>query len=86
MTLLKQCEQFERDLIKKELIKHKWNIARVAKILGVARPTVYRKIKKYKISIYNCDLCRDQCWLSSDKLAAPYMCECHPHKQRTLNV
>jgi excisionase family DNA binding protein len=33
------------------LQRHRWNISAVAKQLSVSRPTVYRRLKKHKITL-----------------------------------
>ncbi|MFO7659453.1 MAG: sigma 54-interacting transcriptional regulator [Candidatus Cloacimonadaceae bacterium] len=40
---------FERDFICYHLEKNKWHISKTAKLIGVERTTLYKKIKQYKI-------------------------------------
>jgi DNA-binding NtrC family response regulator len=42
-------EELERKAIMLSLDKHNWNIAEAARVLGIGRQTLYRKIEKYKI-------------------------------------
>ncbi|BEP29850.1 sigma-54 interaction domain-containing protein [Helicovermis profundi] len=42
-------EEIEKEYIIKTLIEKEYNITSVAKILGIGRNTLYRKMKKYKI-------------------------------------
>lgn len=41
--------QAERDIIMNALEKNQWNIKQTAEALGIARSTLYRKIKQYKL-------------------------------------
>jgi len=46
----------EEQLIRKAIVKSDYNISKASKVLGIARCTMYRKIKKYNIStIQNLD-------------------------------
>lgn len=49
--LKEQIELFEKEIIKQALIKFSGNKNRTAKKLGLTRPTLYSKIKKYEISV-----------------------------------
>lgn len=40
----------EEQLIRKAIVKSGYNISKASKVLGIARCTMYRKIKKYSIS------------------------------------
>jgi limonene hydroxylase len=40
----------EEQLIRKAIVKSGYNISKASKVLGIARCTMYRKIKKYNIS------------------------------------
>ena len=40
----------EEQLIRKAIVKSGFNISKASKVLGIARCTMYRKIKKYDIS------------------------------------
>ena len=40
----------EEQLIRKAIVKSGYNISKASKVLGIARCTIYRKIKKYSIS------------------------------------
>lgn len=42
-------ESFERQKIVQLLEGHEWNVARVARIIGTTRRTVYQKMDRYKI-------------------------------------
>lgn len=42
-------EDLERGLISSHMEKHQGNISKVARLLGVSRPTLYRKLKKYEL-------------------------------------
>lgn len=42
-------EEAERSAIASALNETRWNVARTARLLGVTRPTVYDKIKRYSI-------------------------------------
>jgi transcriptional regulator of acetoin/glycerol metabolism len=46
---LSLLERSERESMLNSLIDHKWNITESAKDLGLARATMYRKMKKYGI-------------------------------------
>jgi two-component system NtrC family response regulator len=48
-TLKEAREMLERDFICKALINNRWNVARTAEQIGVARPTLYDLIKKYNL-------------------------------------
>ena len=48
-------EDAEREMIKRILIKTKWNRSKAAKILGISRKALYRKIKKYESKGINMD-------------------------------
>lgn len=39
----------ERDIIRSALEQHRWNITEVARVLGIARNTLHRKIRKYDL-------------------------------------
>ena len=43
-------ESVERTHILNVLEKHHWNISATAKVLGIDRVTVYKKLEKYGIS------------------------------------
>jgi transcriptional regulator with PAS, ATPase and Fis domain len=43
-------EHAERQVIDVVMKKKSFNVAKAAKLLGISRPTLYKKIKKYKIS------------------------------------
>ncbi|MGO9138592.1 MAG: sigma-54-dependent Fis family transcriptional regulator [Syntrophales bacterium] len=49
--VLKAKDHYERDLICSFLSQYHNNISRVAKSMGIARTTLYRKLRKYKLSI-----------------------------------
>ena len=40
-------EQQEMQQIADALAAHRWNVAQVARVLGIPRPTLYRKLKRY---------------------------------------
>lgn len=40
-------ERREMDQIAGALEQHRWNVAHVARVLGIPRPTLYRKLKRY---------------------------------------
>lgn len=42
-------EEMERKLISKQMKIYKGNISQVARIIGVSRPTLYRKLRKYSL-------------------------------------
>jgi len=42
-------EQAERQVILDSLKKHKWQVARAVKEVGISRATMYRKMEKYGI-------------------------------------
>jgi transcriptional regulator with PAS, ATPase and Fis domain len=46
-----QLEKQEREIIMTALQKNRWNISRTANAIGIARNTLYRKMKKYDIVI-----------------------------------
>ncbi|WP_429932751.1 sigma-54-dependent transcriptional regulator [Agrobacterium vitis] len=46
-------ENFERDLISQELKRNNGNISRTAEIMGIAKTTLFDKIRKYDILIRN---------------------------------
>jgi len=48
-TLKEAREKLERDFICSALASNNWNIARTAEQIGVARPTLYDLMKKYKL-------------------------------------
>lgn len=48
-TLKEAREMLEREFICKALINNRWNVARTAEQIGVARPTLYDLIKKYNL-------------------------------------
>jgi hypothetical protein len=41
--------EFERRRLLAALERHEWNIARVARLIGVTRRTIYLRLKRYKI-------------------------------------
>lgn len=43
-------EQFERDYIKKTLVKHNWDVDRTASSLKIEKDQLHKKIKKLGIS------------------------------------
>ncbi len=45
----RKLEMLEREEIERVLIKHDWNIQKSAKVLGIARNTLYRKIEQYNL-------------------------------------
>ncbi len=48
----KTLEEIEKEYIKKVLIATNFNISKSARILGISRPTLRQKIKKWKISYH----------------------------------
>lgn len=42
-------EEMEKQLISSAMDRHKGNMSHIAKELGVTRPTLYHKIKKYDL-------------------------------------
>ncbi len=48
-TLKGARESLERDFIYNALLSNSWNVARTAKQIGIARPTLYDLIKKYDL-------------------------------------
>lgn len=46
-SLKEACQEFEKQVILRELEKHHWNITEVARVLGERRDTLSRKIKRY---------------------------------------
>jgi transcriptional regulator of acetoin/glycerol metabolism len=46
---LNAMEQAERQVILDSLTKHKWQVARAVKEVGISRATMYRKMEKYAI-------------------------------------
>ena len=46
---LNPLQSAERDALLGELRRHRWNIAGLARELGVSRNTVYRKMKRLDI-------------------------------------
>ena len=48
--LYSQLEETERNLIRKTLEENRWHISRVARLLGLERSHLYKKMKKYGIS------------------------------------
>ena len=48
--LYSKLEDTERALLLKTLEENRWHISRVAKILGLERSHLYKKMKKYGIS------------------------------------
>lgn len=43
-------DEMEKNIISESLQKHKGNMSSCAKSLGISRPTLYRKLEKYRIS------------------------------------
>ena len=41
--------EIERQRLLSALERHEWNIARVARLIGVTRRTIYLRLKRYKI-------------------------------------
>ena len=41
--------EIERRRLVAALERHEWNIARVARLIGVTRRTIYLRLKRYKI-------------------------------------
>lgn len=39
--------EHESEMLAQALTEHGWNMARVARLLKVSRPTLYRKVKAY---------------------------------------
>jgi two-component system NtrC family response regulator len=37
----------EAERIARALVDHRWNVAEVARVLGIPRPTLYRRIKRH---------------------------------------
>ncbi|MBF0608285.1 MAG: sigma-54 dependent transcriptional regulator [Candidatus Magnetobacterium sp. LHC-1] len=50
-TLRDARDNFEKDYIIKQLIKHKWNVSKTAETLQIERSNLHRKIKSYGIVI-----------------------------------
>ncbi|KJU83310.1 two component sigma-54 specific Fis family transcriptional regulator [Candidatus Magnetobacterium bavaricum] len=50
-TLREARDNFEKDYIIKQLIKHKWNVSKTAETLQIERSNLHRKIKSYGIVI-----------------------------------
>jgi sigma-54 dependent transcriptional regulator, acetoin dehydrogenase operon transcriptional activator AcoR len=48
---MKTMDNYESDLIRSLLAQHKNNVSRVAKAMGVARTTLYRKFLKYNLDV-----------------------------------
>ena len=48
--LYSKLEDTEKDLIRRTLEENHWHISRVAKILGLERSHLYKKMKKYGIT------------------------------------
>jgi len=49
---LKQARQnFEREFIREKLVVSNWNVTKAAKMLGIPRTYLYKKIKKFGIEI-----------------------------------
>ena len=46
---LNAMEQAERQVIMQSLQKHKWQITRAVREIGISRATMYRKMDKYAI-------------------------------------
>ena len=44
----KETAQTEQDILK-ALEKTGWNKAKAARLLGISRPTLYKKIEKYRL-------------------------------------
>ena len=40
-------ERQEADRIAEALVEHRWNISKVSRVLGIPRPTLYRRIERY---------------------------------------
>lgn len=55
--VFKNMEQVEKEYILKALIESKWQVALAARLLGLGRATVYRRMKEYglKRPEVNCD-------------------------------
>ncbi len=49
LTLPKMVEHFEKDLIISELNKHHGNVSQAAEALGIAKSTLFDKVKKYAL-------------------------------------
>jgi len=43
----KEFEQAEAERIAEELVNHRWNVSKVSRVLGIPRPTLYRRIERY---------------------------------------
>lgn len=50
-TLREARDNFEKDYIIKQLVKHKWNVSKTAETLQIERSNLHRKIKSYGITI-----------------------------------
>ncbi len=48
-SLKKHIERLQEDIIRKAYLATEGNISRMAKMLGVSRPTVYKLLRKYSI-------------------------------------
>lgn len=48
--LYSKLEDTERDMIQRVLEEHRWHISKVAKVLGLERSHLYKKMKKYGIT------------------------------------
>ena len=46
---IESLDDFEKEFIRKILLKYSWNITRTAKALKVDRVTLYNKIRKYDL-------------------------------------
>ena len=52
VSSLKQArEDFEREFIREKLVIANWNVTKAAKMLGIPRTYLYKKIKKFGIEI-----------------------------------
>jgi two-component system nitrogen regulation response regulator NtrX len=49
LTLKEATLNFQRDYIIKNLAVHSWNVASTAKVLGIDRTNLFKKMKKFKI-------------------------------------
>jgi transcriptional regulator of acetoin/glycerol metabolism len=43
-------EKAEAEQIAKALAENRWNVAKVSRLLGIPRPTLYRRIKRYGLN------------------------------------
>jgi len=51
MATLNPVQLGEREALLKLIEQHRWNVSRVAKVLGISRNTLYRKLHRLGIPV-----------------------------------